>query len=131
MPCDVPTVTNPYRDQTVSALRAMLTAVTNPRGADRPDSRIGRLHRELSELAAKQAGHQRLAGKSLRRLEQIVNEVAPLAARDPGYRRVYERALRIQRKALRPPGTKRRNDIGLTSGGREVLGGAPSTGRGH
>lgn len=109
----------------------MLTAVTNPRGADRPDSRIGRLHRELSELAAKQAGNQRLAGKSLRRLAAIVNGTAPLAARDPGYRRVYDRALRMQQKALRPPRAKRQNETGLTYGGREVLGGAPSSRRGH
>lgn len=105
--------------------------VANPRAADRSESRLGDLHRELSELAAKQTGHQRLAGKSLGRLAAIVNQVAPLAARDPGYRRVYDRALRIQQKALRPPGVKWRNDTGLTSGGREVLGGLPGTRRGH
>lgn len=93
----------------------------------RADSPLSRLHGELSELAAKQP----LQGKNLRRLQAIVNGTAPLAARDPGYRRVYERALRIQKKALRPPRAKRRNETGLTYGGREVLGGAPSTRRGH
>lgn len=116
-----------------------VSLVTNARGVDRPDSRLGDLHRELSELAAKQAGNQQLAGKSLRRLQAIVNGTAPLAARDPGYRKVYERALRIQKKALRPPrakgptGKPRRlvRSPGLSYGGREVLGGLPGTRRGH
>lgn len=96
---------------------------------------VGHIHRELSELAAKQP----LQGKSLRRIHEIVNETARLAKKGPAYRRVYERALQIEKKALRPPQQKRPTgksrglvqNPGLTYGGREVLGGAPSSRRGH
>lgn len=106
-------------------------------GAKKPSEesrgRVGHLHRELSELAAKQP----LDGKSLGRIHEIVNETARLVEKGPAYPRLYERALQIQKKALRPPQQQRRTGKSpglvqnpeLLYGGREVLGGAPSTGR--
>lgn len=108
-----------------------------PPGAKEPSEKrrggLGHVHRELSELAAKQP----LDGKSLGRIHEIVNETARLVEKGPAYRRVYERALQIQKKALRPPQQKRATGKSrglvknpeLLYGGREVLGGAPSTGR--
>jgi hypothetical protein len=106
-------------------------AVKNPPEEGR--SQVGRIHRELSELAAKQP----LQGKSLGRLHELVEETARLLKKGPAYQRAYERALQIQKKALRPPQQKKATgkSRGLVKnpemlyGGREVLGGAPSTGR--
>jgi len=96
---------------------------------------IGQIHSELSEMAAK----QELGRKSRQRLEEIVNEAASLVSKGPDYRRLYERALQIQKKTLTPPrGSKWRGgpaglvqNSGLSQGGREVLGGLPSSRRGH
>ncbi|SRX96065.1 hypothetical protein MSP7336_04340 [Mycobacterium shimoidei] len=101
--------------------------------AEEGRGRVGRIHRELSELAAMQP----LQGKSLGRLHEIVEETARLVEKGPAYRRAYERALHIQKKALRPPQQKKATGKSrglvknpeLLYGGREVLGGAPSTGR--
>lgn len=89
--------------------------------------RVGRIHRELSDLAAKQP----LQGKSLGRLPEIVEETARLVKKGPAYQRAYEWALQIQKKALRPPQQKKATgkSRGLAKnpemlyGGREVLGG--------
>lgn len=105
---------------------------------DRPPQKgttVREIHRELSELAAK----QQLGRKSHKRLEEIVSEAARLASQRPEYRRLYERALQIQKKALTPPrAKKRRGDAagffqnpGLSQGGREILCGLPSSRRGH
>lgn len=97
---------------------------------------LKQLHGELSEMAAKLP----LGAKALRRLEEIINDAGSRAARHPGYRRLYDRALEIQKKALRPPRVKSKRRRGggglvlsaeLTEGGREVLGGLPSSRRGH
>lgn len=93
------------------------------------------IHTELSELAAKQP----LGRKGQRRLEEILNEAAKLAGTRPEYRRLYERALKIQRRALTPPGKKRKpgdaagfsHNPGLLQGGREILCGLPSSRRRH
>ncbi len=93
------------------------------------------IHRELSELAAK----QQLGRKGQRRLEEILNEVAGLASKRPEYRRLYERALQIQKRALTPPRRKKRpgdaagffQNPGLSHRGREILSGLPSSRRGH
>lgn len=103
------------------------------RPAERGGGWLGHIHRELSGLAAEQP----LQGKGLARLHEIVNETARLVEKGPEYRRLYERALQIQKKALRPPQQKgpTGKSRGLVKnpellyGGREVLGGAPSTGR--
>lgn len=115
----------------VSPRRAMLTAVTNPTPGPNPAGRLRDLHRELSELAGKLAAGGQLGPKGLRRLDAIIDETARLVERRPVYRRVYERALEIQKRALRPPWAKGRNETGLTEGGHEVLGGLPGTRRGH
>ncbi|BBX06756.1 hypothetical protein [Mycolicibacterium aichiense] len=94
---------------------------------------LGHIHRELSELAAKHP----LGPEGLGRLQAIVNDTARLAEKGPSYQRLYERALQIQKNALRPaqqkgPRGKARGLVQnpeLLYGGREVLGGAPSTGR--
>ena len=96
---------------------------------------LGQIHSELSEMAAK----QELGRKSRQRLEEIINEAASLASKRPDYRRLYERALQIQKKTMTPPrGRKRRGgpaglvqSPGLSQGGREVLGGLPSSRRGY
>lgn len=122
----------------VSAVRTRTreTGVPSPaakRPAEKGGGWLGHTHRELSGLAAKQP----LQGKGLARLHEIVNEAARLVEKGPEYRRLYARALQMQKKALRPPrqkgptgksrGLVRNPD--LLYGGREVLGGAPSTGR--
>lgn len=94
---------------------------------------VGQMHRELSELGAEHP----LEPESLGRLHEIVNEAALLVEKGPAYQRLYQRALQIQKKALRPPQqtTATGKSRGLVKnpellyGGREVLGGAPSTGR--
>lgn len=107
-----------------------------------PDEPAGKrtlkqINSELSEIAAKQepSHHDRL------RLEEIVSEAGRVASKGPAYQRLYDRALRIQTKTIftRPGGNRR---IGggpaglvknpeLSQGGREVLGGLPSSRRRH
>lgn len=81
-----------------------------------------------------------LGRKRRERLDEIVNDAAKLVRKGPSYRWVYERALQIQEEALTPPPTKGKRRVGpaglvlntgLSQGGREVLGGLPSTRRGH
>lgn len=94
---------------------------------------LGQMHRELSELAARHP----VGPVGLRRLDEIVNETAQLVGKGSAYQRLHERALQIQKKALRPPQQRKAADKSrglvknpeLLYGGREVLGGAPSTGR--
>ena len=93
---------------------------------------------ELSELAAM----EQLGPDDRERIDQIVTEAASLASKGPEYRRLYERALQIQKKALKkaatpprgqkqPGGPRFARNPGLSHGGREVLGGLPSSRRGH
>lgn len=98
-----------------------------------------KIRRELTEMAAK----PRLKQKDVTRLEQILTEMGPLVAHDAEYRRLYQWALRLHKGAPKPtaPSTPRKGrrmgpaglvqNPELTSGGREVLGGLPSSRRGH
>ena len=90
------------------------------------------IHDELTTFEAK---HQ-LGRKDSSRLEKIVNQAGRQAARGPGYRRLYERALRVQRAKFMPPTRNKQRVRGVSNpdlfqGGREVLGGLPSSRRGH
>jgi len=97
------------------------------------------IRRELTEMAAK----PRLKQKDVARLEQILTESGPLVAHDAEYQRLYQWALRLHKGAPKPtaPSTPRKGrrmgPAGLvqnpefTYGGREVLGGLPSSRRGH
>ncbi|MBN3458253.1 hypothetical protein JNN96_29870 [Mycobacterium sp. DSM 3803] len=122
----------------VSAVRtrnrdADAPAADAKRPAENGRGGVGQMHRELSELAATHP----LGPEGLGRLHEIVNEAARLVEKGSAYRRLYERALQIQRKALRPPQQTKATGKSrglvknpeLLYGGREVLGGAPSTGR--
>ncbi len=88
------------------------------------------------ELTAFEVKHQ-LGRKDSQRLDAIVNQAGRQAAKGPGYRRVYERALRVQREKIMAPARSKRRGRGVVSnpdrfeGGREVLGGLPSSRRGH
>ncbi|SIF25262.1 hypothetical protein [Mycobacteroides abscessus] len=111
-----------------------------PPAAVKPVERGPRqLHRELAEMAAK----PRLKQKDVARLEQILTEAGSLVAHDTEYQRLYQWALRLHKGAPKPTvaslrtGGKRVGPAGLvknpalTSAGREVLGGLPSSRRGH
>lgn len=100
---------------------------------------IEQIHRELSDMAIRQKSGT-LGRKRRERLDEIVNDAAKLVRKGPPYRWLYERALQIQEKALTPPPTKSKRRVGpaglvqnpgLSQGGREVLGGLPSSRRGH
>lgn len=118
----------------------MLPAVTSTR----PDpARLRQLHRELSALAEKRRLKRPLKRKDFTRLELIMGEAGRLVAHDAEYQRLYEWALRIHKGAAKaavaatprpgrpagPEGLVRNPE--LSYGGREVLGGAPSSRRGH
>lgn len=91
------------------------------------------IHDELTAFEAE----KQLGREGSQRLDAIVNQAARQVAKGPGYRRVYERALRVQReKIMAPTRSKRRGSGGvrnpdLFQGGREVLGGLPSSRRGY
>lgn len=114
-------------------------------GPPRKMTPLREINSELAELAAKKQlhpeNHQRLK-RILNELEQILNEAARLASTRPESRRLYERALRSQQEALALAARKNRRNRasgpagmvqnrGLSQGGREVLGGLPSSRRGH
>lgn len=114
-------------------------------GPPRKRAPLREINSELAELAAKKQlhpeNHQRLK-QILNELEQILNEAARLASTRPESRRLYERALQSQQKALKLAARKKRQNWapgpagmvqnpGLSQGGREVLGGLPSSRRGH
>lgn len=87
------------------------------------------------ELTAFEAKHQ-LGRRDSQRLNTILNQAGRQIAKGPGYRRVYDRALRIQRKKIMALAPSKRRRGGVTNpdrfeGGREVLGGLPSSRRGH
>lgn len=120
----------PDRGETTERGNSHASEMTPPKGTTPRE-----IHTELSELAAKQP----LGRRGQRRLEEILNDVAKLAAKRPEYRRLYERALKVQRRALTPPGKKRKpgaaagfsHNPGLSQGGREILCGLPSSRRRH
>lgn len=102
------------------------------------------IRRELTEMAAKQRLQPQLSGRALRRLEAIMNATASRVAHDAEYQRLYQWALRIHGRASKAAvaaasraGKRTGQARGLVQnpallyGGREVLGGAPSTGRGR
>ena len=115
-----------------------------PASADPPPRRanLREINTELSELASRKQLHpdniHRLK-QLLGQIEQILNDAAPLVASSEGSRRLYERALKSQRRALaliagpnrgtHPAGWARNR--GLSQGGREILGGLPSSRRRH
>ena len=117
---------------------------STPASADPPPKRatLREVNTELSELAARKQLHpddvQRLK-RLLTQIERIINDTAPFVDSRPGSRREYERALKSQRRALalaagpnrgtHPAG--RAQNRGLTQGGREILGGLPSSRRRH
>lgn len=89
------------------------------------------------------AAKPRLKQKDVARLEQILTETGSLVAHDTEYQRLYQWALRLHKGAPKPtaPSTPRKGrrmgpaglvkNPALTSAGREVLGGLPSSRRGH
>ncbi|MCG7594592.1 hypothetical protein [Mycobacterium sp. PSTR-4-N] len=100
---------------------------------------IGQIHAELSQMATTQKSGT-LGRKRRERLNKIINDAAKLTWKGPQYKRLYERALQIQEKDMRPSRPKRSRRVGpsglvqnpgLSEGGREVLGGLPSSRRGH
>ncbi|WP_170092323.1 hypothetical protein [Mycobacteroides abscessus] len=129
--------------------RARKPATPAPAPARRPPAATPvergplRIRRELSEMADKQRLKQQLKRKDFTRLEKILSETGRLVAHDAEYRRLYQWALRIHKgasqtaAASKPRSGKRVGPEGLVRnpelsyGGREVLGGLPSSRRGH
>ncbi|MGV0581390.1 hypothetical protein ABQE57_22245 [Mycolicibacterium elephantis] len=98
--------------------------------------RLRLIHEELTAIDAKVSGGS-IGKKARKRLDQIVSQAGRQAKKGPGYRRLYERALRVQRKVImaptrsKPRGRASVSNPDLFLGGREVLGGLPSSRRGH
>lgn len=110
--------------------------------AGHPGKGFGRIYNELTRFAATK---RRLKPAELARLDELVTETATLAKGDRYYRKLHQRAKLIQKgktpppqpappqpeglRAVLPAGLA--SSSGLTYGGREVLGGAPASRRGH
>jgi hypothetical protein len=104
---------------------------------------FGRIYTELDRIAAI---NRPLTADELQRLDELVAETKAIAAEDSSkmFRRLHQRA-RLVRKSKTPPKSAPRQPDGLravlppevvgsrrlTQGGREVLGGLPSSRRGH
>ncbi|MFL0156547.1 hypothetical protein [Mycobacteroides chelonae] len=113
-----------------------------PAAAGHPGEGFGRIYNELTRFAATK---RRLKPAELARLDELVTETATLAKGDRYYRKLHQRAKLIQKGKTPPPQPAPPQPEGLravlpaglasssrlTQGGREVLGGLPSSRRGH
>lgn len=113
-----------------------------PAAKEQSGKGFGRLYNELTRFAAIK---RRLKPAELERLDELVTETAMLAKQDNYYRKLHQRAKLIQKgktprpkpappqpeglRAVLPAGLS--SSSRLTQAGREVLGGLPSSRRGH
>jgi hypothetical protein len=102
---------------------------------------FGRIYNELDRIAAIT---RPLKPEELSRLGDLVKETRALAAEDPYFRRLHQRAKLIKKdKTPQPTPPRETNELrgvlpvglvgspGLDLARREVLGGLPSSRRGH
>jgi hypothetical protein len=109
----------------------------------RPGRGFGPIYNELTHFAALRRS---LAPEELARLDVIVKETRALAAEDPVFRRLYQQAKLVRKgqisrsKSVARQRSGGRGGVGpagmvaspgLSLARREVLGGAPSSRRGH
>ena len=105
---------------------------------------FGRINNELNRMAAIS---RRLKAKELQRLDELIEETRAIASKDSSkmFRRLHQRAKLIRKSKTPPPKSAPRQPEGLRSvlpaglvgsprldlARREVLGGLPSSRRGH